>query len=114
MPDISKDVEKGISEDAEKEVNKDAENTLLNDPNPPASEPLHSVFSKWERIAYVYIASLAAFSPSVASSIYYPAMLTLSQDLNTSLTNISLTITTFLVYNSPIFYIQKPIIISEY
>lgn len=67
-------------------------NDLNNTPEPP-----HSIFPKWQRGLYVYIASLAAFSSPVSSSIYYPAMLTLARDLNTSLTNISLTITTYLV-----------------
>ncbi|CZR61821.1 related to dityrosine transporter [Phialocephala subalpina] len=61
-------------------------------------EPPHSIFPKWQRVLYVYMASLAAFSSPVASSIYYPAMLTLARDLNTSLTNISLTITTYLIF----------------
>ena len=60
-------------------------------------EPPHSIFTKWQRVTYVYIASVAAFASPVSSSIYYPAMLSLAEDLNTSLTNISLTITTYMV-----------------
>ncbi|KAJ5096681.1 major facilitator superfamily transporter [Penicillium angulare] len=58
----------------------------------------HSTFSKFEKGAYVYVASLAAFASPVSSSIYYPAMTTLAKDLNTSLTNISLTITTYMIF----------------
>ncbi|KAH8651589.1 major facilitator superfamily domain-containing protein [Tricladium varicosporioides] len=61
-------------------------------------EPQHSIFPKWQRGLYVYMASLAAFASPVSSTIYYPAMLTLARDLNTSLTNISLTITTYLIF----------------
>lgn len=57
----------------------------------------HSVFSQLEKGTYVYIASLAAFASPVSSSIYLPAMTTLAADLHTSLTNISLTITTYMV-----------------
>jgi hypothetical protein len=64
---------------------------------PELPEPPYSVFPKWQRVVYVYVASLAAFASPVSSSIYYPAMLTLARDLDTSLTNISLTITTYLV-----------------
>ena len=64
-------------------------------PEPP--EQPYSIFPKWQRMLYVYVASLAAFASPVSSSIYYPAMLTLARDLDTSLTNISLTITTYLV-----------------
>jgi hypothetical protein len=71
---------------------KDTEPATSDRPEPP-----HSIFPKWQRMAYVYVASLAAFSSPVSSSIYYPAMLTLAKDLNTSLTNINLTITTYLV-----------------
>jgi len=72
-------------------------------PPEPEPEPPYSVFSKWQRVTYVYIASLAAFASPVSSSIYYPAMLSLAEDLNTSLTNISLTITTYMVYTPHIY-----------
>lgn len=67
--------------------------------NPPQTRdpPPHSIFPKWQRITFVYIASVAAFASPVSSSIYYPAMIDLAKDLNTSLTNISLTITTYMV-----------------
>ena len=70
-------------------------------------EPPHSIFPKWQRVVYVYIASVAAFASPVSSSIYYPAMLTLAKDLNTSLTKISLTITTFMVYIIPIVILSR-------
>lgn len=72
--------------------NKMEENAVEDGAAPP-----HSVFSKFEKGIYVYIASLAAFASPVSSSIYYPAMTTLAMDLHTSLTNISLTITTYMV-----------------
>jgi hypothetical protein len=77
------------------ENNKKVKNAEKNEPDRP--EPPYSILPKWQRVLYVYMASLAAFASPVASSIYYPAMLTLARDLNTSLTNISLTITTYLV-----------------
>jgi hypothetical protein len=62
-----------------------------------STEPTFSIFSKWQRVTFVYIASVAAFTSPVSSSIYYPAMEILADDLNTTLTNISLTITTYMV-----------------
>jgi hypothetical protein len=62
-----------------------------------STEPPHSIFSKRQRVVYVYIASLAAFASPVSSSIYFPAMLLLARDLHTSLLNINLTITTYMV-----------------
>lgn len=59
--------------------------------------PPHTIFTKRQQIVYVYIASLAAFASPVSSSIYYPAMQSIATDLNTSLTNISLTITAYMV-----------------
>lgn len=59
--------------------------------------PPYSVFSRFEKGTYVYLASLAAFASPVSSSTYYPAMLTLASDLHVSLTEISLTITTYMV-----------------
>ncbi|CAM1507776.1 Fc.00g046240.m01.CDS01 [Cosmosporella sp. VM-42] len=77
----------------------DQEPHPLQPPEPPESpQPPHSVFTKWQRIIYVYIASVAAFASPVSSSIYYPAMSTLAKDLDTSLTNISLTITMYMVF----------------
>ncbi|KAL2210605.1 MFS general substrate transporter [Sarocladium strictum] len=65
---------------------------------PQSPVPVHSIFPRWERVTYIYIASLAAFTSPVSSSIYYPAMSALAHDLHTSLTNISLTITTYMVF----------------
>jgi hypothetical protein len=57
----------------------------------------HSVFPKWQRVVYIYIASLAAFTSPVSNSIYYPAMVTLAEDLDTTITKISFTITSYMV-----------------
>lgn len=66
----------------------------------PSSEAAHSVFSKWQCVTYVYIASLAAFTSPVASNIYLPAMLSIARDLNVSSTRISLTVTVYMVRHS--------------
>jgi len=60
-------------------------------------QPPFSVFSQFEKGLYIYIASVAALASPVSSSIYYPAMNTLAEDLHTSLTAISFTVTTYLV-----------------
>src|SRR6201996_7525767 len=88
---------------------KDAEKST-----PNRTEPPYSIFPKWQRALYVYIASLAAFASPVSSGIYYPAMLTLAKDLNTSLTNISLTVTTYMVYIIPICNPFWKLIVSRY
>jgi len=78
---------------AEKGVLEEQGNSTPQEP----PEPPYSIFPKWQRVTYVYVASLAAFASPVSSSIYYPAMLTLASDLHRSLTEISLTITTYMV-----------------
>jgi hypothetical protein len=81
-------------EDDEQKANneKDAERNAPLQPEQP-----YSSFTKWQRVLSVYVASLAAFASPISSTIYYPAMLSLAHDLHTSLTNISLTITVYLV-----------------
>jgi multidrug resistance protein len=64
---------------------------------PSVPEPPHSVFPKWQRVTYVYIASLAAFVAPVSSNIYLPAMLSIADELKVSLAKINLTITFFMV-----------------
>jgi hypothetical protein len=67
----------------------------------PAAEPPYSIFSRHERLFYAWLASVAAFASPVSTSIYYPALTVLAKDLNTSLGNINLTITTYMVRLSP-------------
>lgn len=67
----------------------------------PDHEPPYSVFSRYERLFYAWLASVAAFASPVSTSIYYPALTVLAKDLNTSLGNINLTITTYMVCLSP-------------
>lgn len=87
-------------------TNREPQKINLQDRVPP---PPFSVFSRFEKGLYIYIASLAAFASPVSSSIYYPAMNTLAEDLHTSLTNISLTITTYLVPSNalPLYFLRR-------
>ena len=61
------------------------------------TEPPYSIFSGAEKVFYAWVASMAAFSSPVSSSIYYPALTVLASDLHTSVGNINLTITTYMV-----------------
>ncbi|MCJ1315171.1 hypothetical protein MMC15_000487 [Xylographa vitiligo] len=63
-----------------------------------ATEPQFSTFSSIEKKLYVYIASCAAFASPVSSSIYYPALNIIALDLHTTLANINITITTYMVF----------------
>jgi hypothetical protein len=63
-------------------------------------EPPYSIFSGAEKVFYAWVASMAAFSSPVSSNIYYPALTVLASDLHTSVGNINLTITTYMVCSS--------------
>ncbi|MCJ1383081.1 hypothetical protein MMC17_006194 [Xylographa soralifera] len=66
--------------------------------NKDATEPPFSTFSSIEKKLYVYISSCAAFASPVSSGIYYPALNILASDLHTTLANINLTITTYMIF----------------
>ncbi|MCJ1292669.1 hypothetical protein MMC34_004222 [Xylographa carneopallida] len=63
-----------------------------------AAAPQFSTFSSIEKKLYVYISSCAAFASPVSSSIYYPALNIIATDLHTTLANINLTITTYMIF----------------
>lgn len=61
-----------------------------------------SVFTKAQRRFVIFTAALTTLLPPLTASIYYPVITMLARDLNVSLTDINLTITTYLVcYPSP-------------
>jgi hypothetical protein len=96
-PDIEKSAAESQDQRSISEEKQESKEPGVLETVPSGPEPPYSIFSKWERIIYVYIASVAAFSSPVSSTIFYPAMLTLSNDLHVSLTKISLTITVYMV-----------------
>ena len=67
----------------------------------PSIEPPYSIFTEFEKKAYAWVASIAAFASPVSSTIYYPALNVLAADLHTTATKINLTITTYLVRRTP-------------
>jgi hypothetical protein len=97
MASLEKDVEKQEPRVPGKEIFKEQEPGQSLEVTPEEPEPVYSAFPKWKRVAIVYTASLAAFSSPISSTTYYPAMLQMAADLNVSLTQISLTITTYMV-----------------
>ncbi|KIN05268.1 hypothetical protein OIDMADRAFT_39592 [Oidiodendron maius Zn] len=64
------------------------------------TQPPYSISSGAEKVFYAWVASMAAFSSPVSSSIYYPALTVLASDLNTSVGNINLTITTYMIFQA--------------
>jgi uncharacterized membrane protein (DUF2068 family) len=56
-----------------------------------------SVFTTNEKRAIVLMGSLAGFFSPLSSSIYFPALDTIASSLKVSITQINLTVTTYLV-----------------
>ncbi|MCJ1283825.1 hypothetical protein MMC26_003156 [Xylographa opegraphella] len=73
-------------------------NALAVEANKDDTESQFSTFPSIEKKLYVYIASCAAFASPVSSSIYYPALNIIASDLNTTLANINLTVTTYMIF----------------
>lgn len=64
-------------------------------------ESPYSVLSEPVKISILLTASFAAIVSPISSSIYFPAIPTLSRDLHVSVSVITLTITTYLVRTLP-------------
>jgi multidrug resistance protein len=59
--------------------------------------PMHTVFTKRERIFIVTMTALGAFFSPLSGQIYFPAIPTLAKDYRTSISRINLTITTYMI-----------------
>ncbi|KAE8397668.1 MFS general substrate transporter [Aspergillus pseudonomiae] len=81
-------------EEHRKADNSEEENNTSSEANPKEQ---YTVLSEKEKVFYIFIASLVTLLGPVSSDIYYPALDLLSKDLNVSKTQMSLTITAFMV-----------------
>jgi hypothetical protein len=77
----------------EAEVEK-AAGTALADPDP---EPPFSTFTHTQKKLIVLTISFIGLLSPLSASIYFPAINTLANDLHVSITDINLTVTTYLV-----------------
>lgn len=59
--------------------------------------PVHSVFSKNQKLFIIFMASWAGFFSPVSGQIYFPALNPLAQDLHVSNSLINLTLTSYMV-----------------
>ncbi|EPS29312.1 hypothetical protein PDE_04261 [Penicillium oxalicum 114-2] len=67
-------------------------------PETAASEPPFSIFDRRQKWLIVTIASTAATFSGFASNIYFPALPTISADLDVSLELVDLTVTSYLIF----------------
>ncbi|KAI0016836.1 major facilitator superfamily transporter [Xylariomycetidae sp. FL0641] len=77
----------------------------LSDPaaTPPAevqqpAEPIYSIFTQWEKRLIVLCAALSAFFSPLTGQIYFPALTKIAADLNVSVSQVNLTVTTYLIF----------------
>lgn len=63
-----------------------------------SGRPLYSVFTKQQKRLIVFIASLGGFFSPLSASIYFPALNSLATDLNVSVELISLTLTSYMIF----------------
>jgi hypothetical protein len=64
-------------------------------PSPP-----YTAFTSRQRILIITIASLSATFSGFASNIYFPAIPTMASALHTSVENINLTVTTYMIFQA--------------
>lgn len=74
---------------------------LAPDANPTTEQRDFSVFTVGQKRTIVATGSLAAFFSPLSSSIYFPALQTISNELGVSISKINLTVTTYLVSDTP-------------
>ncbi|KAK8090612.1 hypothetical protein PG994_000117 [Apiospora phragmitis] len=67
-------------------------------PVPKDDQPIYSVFTTWQKRAIVLSAAAGAFFSPLTAQIYFPALGLLAKDLNVSLTQINLTVTTYMIF----------------
>ncbi|KAI1171997.1 MFS general substrate transporter [Nemania sp. FL0916] len=72
------------------------------DAEPPSERPealgaKYTIFTSAEKKALVFAAALGAFFSPLSAQIYFPALDALSRDLHVSITEINLTVTTYMI-----------------
>jgi len=70
---------------------------LAPEPNTSLERRDYSVFTVGQKRAIVAIGSFASFFSPLSSSIYFPALQTISEQLDVSISKVNLTVTTYLV-----------------
>ena len=99
-----------VQRSIDEESGNHTENTLQEDPSAAddaqdleglekvSSEPVYSVFTQHQKGYIVFLTAWAGFFSPLSSSIYFPALNALAQDLSVSDELINLTITSFMIF----------------
>ncbi|KAK8051539.1 MFS multidrug transporter [Apiospora rasikravindrae] len=67
-------------------------------PVPKDDQSVYSIFTTWQKRVIVLSAAAGAFFSPLTAQIYFPALGMLAKDLNVSLTQINLTVTTYMIF----------------
>ncbi len=79
--------EKGLAEDIGTSLSTPSHNITAN----------YSAFSKWQKRWIVLVSAFAAWFSTLTSFVFFPAITSLAHGLDTSIQNINLTVTSYLV-----------------
>ena len=89
------------SDQSEKEQSDDSQpNSALKRTTTSASEKPYSAFTTWQKRFIILAASTGSFVSPLTSNIYYPALNTIASDLHVTISQVNLTITTYMVGNT--------------
>ena len=87
---------------SEKEQSDDSQpNNALKKTTTSASDKPYSIFTPWQKRFIILAASTGSFISPLTSNIYFPALNTIASDLHVSISQINLTITTYMVRDKP-------------
>lgn len=87
---------------SEKEQSDDSQpNNALKKTTTSASDKPYSTFTPWQKRFIILAASTGSFISPLTSNIYFPALNTIASDLHVSISQINLTITTYMVRDRP-------------
>ncbi|TRX93526.1 hypothetical protein FHL15_005498 [Xylaria flabelliformis] len=101
-PDAEKDI-RSHDDTESAQTTSNAEITSQNaDTEPPSEIPAaegkkYSIFTTLEKRCIVFAAAAGAFFSPLSAQIYFPALDALSRDLNISITEVNLTVTTYMI-----------------
>jgi hypothetical protein len=87
---------------SEKDQSDDSQpNNALKKTTTNASDKPYSIFTPWQKRFIILAASTGSFISPLTSNIYFPALNTIASDLHVSISQVNLTITTYMVRDPP-------------
>lgn len=60
-------------------------------------EEVYTIFRKWEKFYIVSLITLAAWFSTLSSFIYYPVITFVARDIRTTVANVNLTVTSYMI-----------------